>query len=135
MDLPEVARLHDLLMMNRFRMRSGGFEPGADGLGLQAKGMFERDQGTAPTDEGDDHDDACLVGTAAMKDRAGAGAEGFVADMAVIALFLPTMDADVALPSLSSCGTGQVGAPYRLRIHGASCLVRHPGLSMDPSFC
>ena len=37
------------------------------------------------------------------------------------------------LVQLTPCGTLQVGAPYVLRIHGLLLLVRHPGLSMNPS--
>jgi hypothetical protein len=133
--LPEVARLHDLGVVDGFGMLAGRFEPSADRLGLEAKGMFKGDQGTAPTDQRDDLDDACLGGAAAMKDRAGAGAKGLATDVTAVAPLLLTMHADVALPNLASCRTVQVGAPYRLRIHGSLLLFGHTGFSMDPLIC
>ena len=55
-----------------------------------------------------------------MKGGTGASAEGFFAERAAIAVFLSTVDRDIALALLPSCRTGQVGAPYGVRIHGVS---------------
>ena len=70
-----------------------------------------------------------------MKDGTGTGAEGLATDGAMGALLRPTMDADGALADLAPCGTGQVRAPYLVRIHGCLLQVAHTGFSMDPLIC
>ena len=76
--------------------RCGSFEPITDGLRLQAKGMLDSDERTAPTDEGDDHDDEGLVGATAMENGAGAGTKGRAADVAAVAPFFLAMHNNVA---------------------------------------
>lgn len=131
--MAQLTRLDNLVVMERFGMLACRFEPIADSLGLDAIGMLDGDDGAAPTDQGNDLGDECLVGAAAMKEGATSRAKGFLTDVATIAPFLLAMDTDIALADLSPCGTDQIGAPYRLRIHGLLLLVRHPGLSMNPS--
>jgi hypothetical protein len=135
LDLPKLAWLHDLLVVESFRLQASSFHPVADGVRLEAKGVFDGDERTAPGDESDDHDDECLVSSAAMEDGAGAGAEGLPTDVAAVASLFLAVYTDIALAELASCRTVQVGAPYDLRIHGVLLLVRHPGLSMDPLIC
>ena len=102
--LAQVARLGNLRMMDCFGMCPGCFEPVPDGLGLEAIGMLNGDERTAPTDQGDDADDQRLVRPAAIEGRASARAEGLGADVAAVAALLLAMHADVALAGQAELG-------------------------------
>ena len=63
----QVARLGDLRVVDRFGMLARSFEPGADGVGLEAKGMFAGNERTAPTDQGDTNE--MTISAAAVRRR------------------------------------------------------------------
>jgi hypothetical protein len=52
-----------------------------------------------------------------VEDTASGGTKGFVTHLALIPLFLLTVDRDVATPTLASCHTLQIGAKYSLWVH------------------
>jgi hypothetical protein len=121
--------------MDLFGMLPRRFQPRADSMGLHAESVFDGNNGTPPTHQRNDLRDGCLVGTASVKDRAGAGTEGLPADAAAVAPLCLTMHTNIALPDQAACGTIQIGAPYLLRIHGVLLLFGHTGFSMDSLIC
>jgi hypothetical protein len=104
--------------MERFGMTTCRLKPGANGVRMEATGMFDGDDGATPSDQGDDECDGLLRSTTTMKGCAVSSGEGVATERAAVAAFLSTVDRDVAFAALSSCRTGGVDAPLVMRIHG-----------------
>jgi hypothetical protein len=50
LNLPKVTRLGDEVVMDDFGVVTSAIKPGTDGLRMEAKGVLNGDEGTAPGD-------------------------------------------------------------------------------------
>lgn len=133
LNLPQIAQLNDLCMMQRLGMRSGDVDPLAYGLGLQREGGLNRRDGTAIGNQGQHLRDDLFVGTPAKERCTVPGAKRLGTDQAAIALAFLAMNANIPVTDLPACRTSQVGAKCRLRIDGTPPFgLKHRRVSSDP---
>src|SRR6185436_13430587 len=100
------------------------------GLGLEAKGGFDRWDGAAIADQRDHTGDGRLVSAPTKEGCSGPCAERLVTDLTLEARSLLAVNTNVALPSLPSCGTVHIRAQYVWRTHR-----RPPGVWRHSGYC
>ena len=116
--LHQITWLDHLGVMDGFGMGSTRLHPLPHGLRLEAIGHLNRRDRTAMADQGDNTGDRLLVRAPTVEHRPRSGTEGFLADLAPVALTFLAMDGDIPFADLPSCRAVHIRAACRLRIDG-----------------
>ena len=128
MDLVHLPALHQWLV-DVLGVRATPFEPGPDGVLMQAKGEHDGLDRAAVGEQGQHHRHQHHVVVQTIERRAGRGGETMAAAAALEPPLLAALDRDVACGPVARTGGG--GAQYPLRVEWVchhSNSARHPPL-------
>jgi hypothetical protein len=103
--------------MHSFTLGARCVNPFPHGLSLKTEGGFDRRNGTARTNQGDDTGDGWLISTPTKERCASARTERLATELTLEAWAGLAMPTNVALAGLPSCRAIQIGAEYVWRMH------------------